>query len=134
MAKKHIAALGALVFIASPSLAFDPRETPSTSTMFYISLPLDGRTPKEQAPVWGLQLQGKRDYQAVNIDSRLFNFLGGLEAVSAKWIIAGAVATAAAVAVHRKDRKTQDSYQEQQQAQADSGAKPPTPCNPVVVC
>ena|SRR5687768_2125244 len=137
MAKKHVAALAALAIVASPSYAFDPRESAATSTMFYVSVPLDGRTPKEQAPVWGLQLQGKRDYQAVKLDTRLFNFVEALGAVEGKWIVAGALATTAAVAVYRQDRRTQQQYQQQQQEQIDNGATPPPPphCNkPVVTC
>lgn len=58
----------------------------------------------------------KRDYQVLNIDTKMFTFspLGGLEA---KWIIAGVVAAGAAVAVASKDKKTQTSYQQQQQVQ-----------------
>jgi hypothetical protein len=133
MAKKQIAALGALLVAATPSLAFEPREASTASTMFYVSVPLDGLTRKQKEPVWGMQLQGKNDYQSVNLDSRMLNFMG-MEAVTAKWVVAGAVAAGAAVAVARKDRKTQNSYEQQQKTQAESGATPPTPCNPVVVC
>jgi hypothetical protein len=133
MAKKHIAALGALLISATPSLAFEPREATSTSTMFYVSVPLDGLNRKQKQPVWGMQLQGKNDYQSVNLDSRLLNFMG-MEAATAKWVVAGAVAAGAAAAVARKDRKTQSNYEQQQQKQAEAGTPAPTPCNPVVVC
>src|SRR5687767_5759765 len=109
MAKKRIAALGALLIVATPSFALEPREAPTTSTMFYVSVPLDGLTRKQKEPVWGMQLQGKHEYQAVNLDSRLLNFTG-LEAATVKWVAAGAVAAAAAIAVARKDRHTQNSY------------------------
>ena len=135
MAKKHIAALGALLIVATPSLALEPREAPTTSTMFYVSVPLDGHTRKQKELVWGMQLQGKHEYQAVNLDSRLLNFTG-LEAATVKWVAAGAVAAAAAVAVARKDKRTQNSYNQAQQQQADSGTvKPPVPCpEPVPAC
>jgi len=41
----------------------------------------------------------------------------GLEAISAKWIVAGVVAAGAGVAVASKDKKTSQNYQEQQQQQ-----------------
>jgi hypothetical protein len=135
MAKKHLAALGTLLVAATPSLAFEPREASSTSTMFYVSVPLDGLTRKQKEPVWGMQLQGKNDYQSVNLDSRMLNFMG-MEAATAKWIVAGAVAAGAALAVARKDRKTQNSYEQAQQQQTESGSvKPPEPCiQPVPTC
>ena len=136
MAKKQLAALGALLIAAAtPSLAFEPRETQSATTMFYVSLPLDGQTRKEKQFVWGMQLQGKHEYEAVNLDSRMLNFMG-MEAATAKWVLAGAVAAGAAVAVARKDKRTQQQYNQQQQQQAESGSvKPPVPCDqPVPTC
>jgi hypothetical protein len=99
--------------------------------MFYVSMPL-GYSPgaKDRELRYGLQLQGKRDYQAVNIDNKMFSFLpaGGLEA---KWIVAGAVAAGAAVAVASKDKKTTSNLQTQQtqHKQAIESAAPacPTP-------
>lgn len=134
MAKKQLAALGALLLIATtPSLAFEPREAASASTMFYVSLPLDGQTRKQKELIWGMQLQGKHDYEAVNLDSRMLNFMG-MEAAAAKWVVAGAVVAGAAVAVARKDKRTQEQYNQQQQQQAESGAvKPPVPCEAPVV-
>jgi hypothetical protein len=98
--------------------------------MFYVSIPLDfGLTRKEQHWAAGLQLQGKREYQVVNVDSRMFNFLpmGGVEA---KWIIAGVVAAGATVAVGGKDKSTAaklDSLQAAHQQSIASGAPCPTP-------
>jgi len=58
----------------------------------------------------------------VTIDTRMFaayERMGftGLEAISAKWIVAGVVAAGAGVAVASKDKKTSESRQEQQQQQ-----------------
>jgi hypothetical protein len=135
MAKKHVAALGALLIVAMPSFALEPREAVNNTTMFYVSVPLDGLTRKQKEFVWGMQLQGKNEYQAVNLDSRLLNFMG-MEAATVKWVAMGAVAAGAAVAVARKDRKTQSQYNEQQEQQAASGTvKPPVPCDqPVLTC
>jgi hypothetical protein len=132
MALKKLGAVAAQGAVAPPSLAFDVKDN-GASTMFYISIPLDhSLTKKEQQWSAGLQLQGKREYQAVNLDSRMLNFLpmGGLEA---KWIIAGVVAAGAAVAVGSKDKGTTSSLQAQQtQQQQIQAAKPvstncPTP-------
>ena len=134
MAFKKLAAFAAMLAVATPGLAFDHRDA-GTSTMFYVSIPLDfGLTRKEQHWAAGLQLQGKREYQVVNVDSRMFNFLpmGGLEA---KWIIAGVVAAGATVAVGGKDKSTAarlDSQQAaHQQAMASGGSGAPCPRAPI---
>ena len=115
MALKKLAAIAAMVAVATPGLAFETKDA-GTSTMFYVSIPLDyNLSKKEQQWSAGLQLQGRREYQAVMLDSRMFNFLpmGGLEA---KWIIAGVVAAGAAFAVGSKDKSTTSSLQTQQTA------------------
>ena len=140
MGRKQLAAFAALACVATPSVAFDGQAQQSQGMMVYVALPLDGRNVKEQAPAYGLSFQGKREYEAVRVDSRMFNFFGtGLEA---KWIIAGVVATGAAVAVASKDKKTSAAYQQQQQQQAQQQAeqqaqnggggttKPPCPPTP----
>ena len=132
MALKKLAAIAALVAVATPSLAFDVKDT-GPSTMFYISIPLDNAVArKDREWAYGLQLQGKREYAAVNIDSKMLNFLplGGLEA---KWIIAGVVATGAAVAIGSKDKGTSSSLQSQaQQQQAAQAAQAAQNTCPVV--
>ena len=135
MAKKHIAALGALMIVATPSLALEPREAVNSTTMFYVSVPLDGLTRKEKQFAWGMQLQGKNEYEAVNLDSRLLNF-AGMEAATVKWVAMGAVAAGAAVALARKDKQTQTQYNQQKEQQAASGTvKPPVPCDkPIPTC
>jgi hypothetical protein len=128
MALRKLAALAALIAIPTPSLAFDIKDAGS-STMFYVSIPLDsGIARKDREWAYGLQLQGKREYQAVNIDSKVFSFLpmGGLEA---KWIIAGVVAAGAAVAVAGKDKGTTSSLQTQQtQHQQTVAVQKPAEC------
>jgi hypothetical protein len=133
MALKKLAAIAALVAVATPSLAFDVKDT-GPSTMFYISIPLDNAVArKDREWAYGLQLSGKRDYAAVNIDSKMLNFLplGGLEA---KWIIAGVVATGAAVAVGSKDKGTSSSLNAQQPAQAAAAQAAQNTCPPVTSC
>jgi hypothetical protein len=121
MATKQTAALAALILISTPCAAFETTEISSPGMKFYISLPLDARNVKERLPVYGLQFQGKRQYETVNVDSRMLNFSG--TGIEAKWIIAGVVAAGAAVAVASKDKKTSTSYQQQQQAQAEQQAQ-----------
>jgi hypothetical protein len=130
MGLKKLAAAAAMVAVATPGLAFDTKDA-GTSTMFYVSIPLDfNLTRKERHWAAGLQLQGKHEYQVVNLDSRMFNFLplGGLEA---KWIIAGVVAAGATVAVGGKDKSTTSRLQSEQaahqQAMASGGSGAPCP-------
>jgi len=127
MTLKKLAAFAALVAVATPTLALDPKDTVGTSTMFYISIPLDySLTRKQQEWSAGLQLQGGREYSAVNIDSKMLNFLpmGGLEA---KWIVAGVVAVGAAAAVASKDKGTTSQLQQQNAVSAQQPQNCPTP-------
>jgi hypothetical protein len=132
MTLKKLAAIAALVAVATPSFAFDMKDASPTSTMFYVSIPLDNSVArKDREWAYGLQLQGKRDFQAVNIDSKMLSFLplGGLEA---KWIIAGVVAAGAAVAVGSKDKGSTASNLQQQQtvaAQRVAAGECPTPAD-----
>lgn len=136
MALKKLAAVAALVAVATPSLAFDVKDT-GPSTMFYVSIPLDySLARKDRELAYGLQLQGKREYQAVNIDSKMLNFLpaGGLEA---KWIIAGVVAAGAAVALGSKDKATTSNLQTQQtqhQQAVEAQNAAPSPCDAAASC
>ena len=124
MARKQIAALAALVLISSPCAASDILQLSSPGVMFYVSMPLDARAVKKEGPAFGMSLRGHREYQVVNVDTRMLNnfALGGIEA---KWIIAGVVAAGATIAVASKDKSTSSSYQQQQQqaqqAQATGG-------------
>jgi hypothetical protein len=136
---KQLAAFAALVCVAAPSAAFDSLSQPSQGVTFYFSVPLDARTPKEQAFSAGFAIQGARRYETVYIDSRMLNnFIGG--GIEAKWIIAGVVAAGAAVAVASKDKSTSTSYEQQQQqqqqqiqqqqAQGGGSGEPPCPVTP----
>jgi hypothetical protein len=129
MARQQLAALAALIVISTPSAASDIVQQSSPGVMFYYSMPLDARNAKERSPAFGLSFQGKRQYETVNLDSRMFNFTGA--GVEAKWIIAGVVAGGAAIAVGSKDKSTSASYQQQQQAQQQQNQEPcPAPTEP----
>ena len=132
MTLKKLAAAAAILALATPSLAFDARDT-GASTIFYISIPLDA-SPGRKAEQWsaGMLLQGKREYPAINIDSRMLNAFS-LNDIDAKWMIAGLVAAGAAVAIGSKDKSTTSNLQQQQTQNEQSGGhhctKPVTdPC------
>jgi hypothetical protein len=127
---KQLAALAALALTATTSVAFDnpgQQFERSPGVMFYFSVPLDARNVKEQKQqlVAGLALQGKREYETVRIDSRLFNpqlfnnFIGG--GIEAKWIVAGVVAAGAVVAIAAKSKSSTENHQQQQQQAAAAG-------------
>ena len=126
MTWKHIAALAALIFISLPAAAFDDGPTgKAPGVTFFVAIPLDAREVKEQSLYSGLAIQGKRAYESVRVDSRMFNddrtfnFFG--TAIGVKWIIAGAVAAGAVAAVATKDKSTANQQAQQQQAQQASG-------------
>ena len=130
MGIKHFAALAAAMMLAAPAAAFDDLRDTGPSTMFYLSIPLDARSAKEQMPAFGLQLRGNRAYETVRIDSRMFSFLplGGLEV---KWVVAGGIAVAAAVAAGRKDKAQEQAFQQAQEQQAaQQGHHPGDGCSP----
>jgi hypothetical protein len=119
MGLRQFAALAALICAGTPAMAFDLATHASQGVKFYISIPLEARDAKEQAWSAGFAIQGKRDYEAVRVDSRMINnFIGG--GIEAKWIIAGVVAAGAVAAVATKDKSTTAS---QQQAQAQQSAQ-----------
>jgi hypothetical protein len=122
MARKQLAALAALILVSTPCVAFELKD-PSPGVMFYYSMPLDARNAKERAPSFGMSMRGKHDYQALTIDSRMFNSFSPLGGIEAKWIIAGVVAAGAVVAVASKDKSTSSGYQQQQAQQAEQQAQ-----------
>jgi hypothetical protein len=131
MVLRKLAAAAAMLAIATPTPAFDAAET-GASTMFYISIPLDFRLSRKEQQQWtaGMQLQGKRDYQAIRIDSTMLNAFS-LNDIDAKWIIAGLVAAGAAAAIGSKDKSTTSNLQQQQnqnqQAVQQNGGSAPCP-------
>ena len=121
MGLKAFAATAAVAaaFVAAPAMSQDINRAPMTT--FYVTIPLDATTHKEAAPNFGLQFQGSKPYQSVKVDYQTFRFLpAAIAALEAKYIIAGAVAVGAAVAVAKKDSKTSSSFQQQQAQQAEA--------------
>lgn len=121
-----VAAAAATLF-AAPALSQDFTRAPMTT--FYVSIPLDGTSRKDQEMNFGLQFQGMKPYQYVNVDYQTFKFLpGAIAALEAKYIIAGVVATGAAVAVAKKDSKKSESFAQAQQQQAQQCAQTVNNC------
>ena|ERR1700682_1626555 len=126
MGVKHLAASAAVAasFVATPSIAQDFR---APMTTFYMAIPLDAKSVREQTPAFGLQIQGRQDYQTFRLDTKMLDmysrstfFPAVIAGIEAKWIIAGAVAATAAVAATRKDKATSQSMQQSQQAQLEA--------------
>ena len=115
MGARQVAALVAALFVAAPSFA-DPLDT-TPMTKFFVSIPLGANTAKERAPTFGIQMQGRKPYETVTIDSRLVNnFAGPLALIEAKWLIASVVAAGGVYAVSRKNEDRSTSYSNQQNA------------------
>ena len=126
MGIKHIAvsaAAAAATLIAAPAFS---QELRAPMTTFFVAIPLDASSHKEQAMNFGLQFQGMRPYQSVKVDYQTFKFLpAAIAAMEVKYIVAGAVAVGATVAIAKKDKGTSQSFAQQQ---ADQKAACPTNC------
>ena len=132
MAMKQLAIAAALLGIATPGHAFDPRNEPTT-VMLYYAIPLDARSKKESSPWFGMQLNGKRDYQAqkADFDFRQFQFDGAEGgSAAASLLVIGGVAVGAALLVGHRGKTSQQQVQQEQQQQAATQApkQPPVPC------
>jgi hypothetical protein len=126
MASKQLAVLATLLGIATPGHAFDTRNEAQT-VMFYYAIPLDAHSKKDRAPWLGMQINGKRDYQSYNMDSKLFTFNfeeSGSAAASA--LIIGAVAVGAVAVVGSRGKSSQEQVQQKQAATPQPPA--PVPC------
>lgn len=123
MGMKHVAvgvAAAAAALFAAPASSQSFGELRSPMTSFYVSIPLDGATRKEQEMNFGLQFQGLKPYQAVKVDYRTFKLLeAGIAGLEAKYIIAGAVAVGAAVAIAKQDKGKSESFAASQAQQAE---------------
>ena len=123
MYRKIVAALVAST-LCTPALALEPTELAPNSTMFYFSIPLDGASPKEREPNYGLALRGSATTPAVAFDARTINTMrmnlegAGFAGIEATWLVVGGVAAAAAVAVGKSGSSSVQQQQQQQQQQA----------------
>jgi hypothetical protein len=118
MGIQHFAAAvaaAAATLVAAPAFSQELR-TPMTT--FFVAIPLDAATPRDFTPNFGLQFQGARPYQSVKIDYQTFKLVpAAVGALELKYIVAGAVAVGAAVAVAHKDKGTSQVFQQQQAEQ-----------------
>jgi hypothetical protein len=117
MGLKHAGAFLALMALCAPAAAFD-----SARTIFYVSIPL---APQAAPMSFGMRLQGSREHQAVDIDARMLRLVsvGGIEA---QWLLAGALAVAAAAAIGGDKRAEQQAAATPQPRT--SPAPAPQPC------
>src|SRR3954468_13316302 len=106
----------AAALVAAPALSQEIYRAPTTT--FFVAIPLDATTHKEAVPNFGLQFQGSKAYQSVKVDYQTFRLLpAAFAALEVKYLVVGAVAVGAAVAVAKKDNKTSSTLQAQQQQQ-----------------
>ncbi len=122
MGAKSLAMIAA-AWAASIAAPCHSQEFRTPTTTFFMELPLDARSPKEQAPNFGLQLQGSRPYQFLRIDQRTlqgFKFLPALGGIEGTWVVAGAVGVVAVASITHKDKGTQQQMSAQQQQQLEA--------------
>ena len=121
------AAAAAATLFAAPAISQDIARAPMTT--FFVSIPLDGANRKEQEMNFGLQFTGQKPYQYVKVDYQTYKFLpAAIAAMEIKYIVAGAVAAGAAVAVAKKDAKKSSSFAQAQAQQAEQCAQTVQTC------
>jgi hypothetical protein len=113
--------------LSLPCFAQDLRPA-EPSVLYFVSVPFGGESRRDREPRVGFALQGRRAYQSLRMDTRIFDFVGS-GVVEAKFLIVGAVAAGAAIAMTGKDKsvETQQAQQAQAVQQAASGGCPATP-------
>jgi len=130
MEVRQLTLLAAALIASAPTQADEPQlQSTVPMTMLYVSVPIGATTPKERQLAYGFALQGKRQYETVYLDSRMFNaFEGVLAGIEAKWLIAGGLAVAGGVYMSRKDGGRSDGYSSSQNNQQNNAPPPPPPC------
>lgn len=103
--------------LASPGQA---QELRAPMTTFFMEVPLDARSPREQRPNFGLEFQGSRAYQSLRLDRRMFEFLPAIAGIETTWIIAGAVGVVAVASIAGKDSATSQQLAQQKQQQLEA--------------
>lgn len=100
MGFKHLLAASLLSLAAFPAPAaepWDPRTAQAAGVMYFVRIPLGAESRKEREMVYGLMMRGVKEREFIYLDSKMLHFIDG--GISAKFVIAGAVAIGAAVAV-----------------------------------
>ena len=121
---KQIAALMASAIACTGAMAQELSTMAPNSTLFYVSVPLDGKTVKESAPSFGFAMRGSKDYQLVNFNDRVVNnMIARLEGsgfgIETAWLVVGGIAATAAVAVSSSGKSSSQQQQAQQQQTAE---------------
>jgi hypothetical protein len=130
MAVRQFTLVAAALIASAPAQA-DETQLQATvpMTMLYVSVPIGATAAKERTLAYGLALQGKRQYETVYLDSRMFNaFEGVLAGLEAKWLIAGGLAVAGGVYLSRRNDGRAASYSSSQNNQQNNPPPPPPPC------
>jgi hypothetical protein len=113
-----------LAALAAPSLADDLRPA-EPSVLYYVSVPIGGASRLDREPVVGFAFQGRRIQHSFRMDTRVLNLVGS-GAFEVKYLIVGAVAAGAAVAIGGRD-KSVEAQQAQQAAAVQHVAAQPCP-------
>ena len=111
-------AMLAAAYAAVLALPATAQEFRAPTTTFFMEVPLDARSPREQTPNFGMMFQGSRPYQSVRIDQKMLSFLPALGGIEAAWVVAGAVGVAAVASISHKDKGTTQQMDQQKQQQA----------------
>ncbi len=116
-----------LSLAAAPCLAQDLRPA-EPSVLYYLSLPLGAESRRDREPVVGFAFQGRRYAQAFRLDTRVLNLVES-GAFEVKYLIIGAVAAGAAVAMGGKDKSVETQQAQQAEAEQQAAAQPcPATC------
>jgi hypothetical protein len=117
-----------LALAATPCLGQELGPT-EPSVLYFVSLPFGGESRRDREPLVGFAFQGKRHYQSFRMDTRVLNLVG-TGAFEVKYLIIGAVAAGAAVAMGSKDSSVETQRAQQAEAQQFVAANPPAtqPC------
>jgi len=130
MGVKSLAVIAAACAAAGLASSAQAQELRAPMTTFFMEIPLDAHSPKEQMPNFGLQFQGSRPYQTLRLDQKMFNFLPAIAGIEATWIIAGAVGVAAVASIAHKDKATTQQLDQQKQQQMQAQPTDPCVCTP----
>ena len=122
---KQAALFAAAACACLPARAWDFREQDRPFTYVFLRIPLDGHTSREQLPVWGFAVRGKRPYQAFSLDSQAVSRFIDLGFVDSKIVLVGVVAGAGALLVGGAGSKSAAAEQQQQAQQAAQTAQRP---------
>jgi hypothetical protein len=121
-----------LLALATPCFGQELRPA-EPSVLYFVSLPFGGESRRDREPLLGFAFQGKRHYESFRMDTRVLN-LAGSGGFEVKYLVIGAVAAGAAVAMGSKDSSAEAQRAQQAEAQQYVAANPPAPQACPAVC